>query len=326
MPFRGCHFGENLYKSFMNLGYEVENMYAQLLQDDITNEQYNRYLQRKELYPISKVLKRLEKKPQLVVVDQIGFGWKNDVNVPVFYKHNFFKRNPIVNYPTVALFPHEAVLEYFRDMFVPKWCDIIKELRVMPIAFDPDHFIISDEKSIKGISCIGGRENMKQIGKRRELTAVALVETSRQQVKKFIKLGLNWIDDGDGDGGGVTDARYREILPNLEALWVLIPFGQYISRRILEGMYCKCVCVIKIEDDYHEVLLEKRGFIAGEHYIKINKLRDMVELNKNWNVDDYKDMIEKAYQLVLENHIYDNRAKEIIEIYEEMKDKNETST
>lgn len=316
---RGCHFGENIYKAFTSLGYGTRYLYAQLFKNKLTKEEYDRYLQKKERYPISKVLDSLDKKPELIVVDQIGFSWKNDVNVPIFYMHNFFKRPPIINYPTVAFFRHEAVANYFEKMFAPYWCERVDALKIMSVAFDPNNFVLSNEKKYVGISCLAGRENMTQLKSRLELTAIAMVIESMREIREFQELGLRWIDDG----GGIMDIRYRELLPQLEALWVCIPLGQYVSRRILEAMYCKTVVVIKIEGDYHQEILEQMGFVAGEHYVKIDKLDEMVELNKNWDFSKYKKMIEKAHNLVLNKHTFECRAKEIIGVYKEMRDKNE---
>jgi hypothetical protein len=303
------------------LGYDIEYVTAQILRDreNLTPQKYNEYLAKQKRFKISRVVEKLESKPDLIFVDQIGFTWKNGVDIPVFYLHSYFKRPPIVKHPTVALFRNETVITYFKTMFAPRWCTKVKEFRIMPIAVDPSKFVLT-EKTIKGISCPAGRENMCTLGNRRELTAIGAIEVSLQEINRFKELGLNWIDP---KGTGMTDVEFRELLPQLEGLWVCIPRGQNISRRILEAMVCKVVCVIKIEDALHEEVLGNMGFIANEHYIKIDRLEEMVELHKNWNYDDYKTMVEKANKLVLENHTYDNRAKEIIELYEELRIKNE---
>lgn len=312
---KGNHPSENFYKAFKNLGYEPEYIYSELLQDDIPNKaKYNEFLHRKRLYPLSKVLKRLIRKPKLIIIDQLGFSWLNDVNIPVFYLHSFFKRPPIVFYPDVVFFRHEAVRIYFERLFAPYWCSKVKHFQIMPIAVDPSKFILH-KKSVKGIASITGRENLFELKTRLELTAIGIIETTLHEIKEFKALGLNYIM-GKEEDGGITDEEFRDLLPQLEAIWLHTPRGQYVSRRMLEAMICKTVCIIKIEDKRHEETLKEMGFIAREHYIKIDKLEEMVELHENWDITKYKQMIEDAYTLVLKYHTYECRVQEFLELYQ----------
>jgi len=312
---KGNHPSENLFNSFRELGYETAYISCEMLGENmVTPGEYNRYLKRKELFPISKVLKRLDKKPKLIFIDQIGFAWLNDVNIPVLYLHSFFKRQPYVFHPDVVFFRHEPVRRFFELWYASLWYEKVRSVQIMPIAVDPNKFKLA-EKKYKGIYAITGRENLHALKNLGELISIGLIECSLNEKIKYKELGLNFID-GVGEDGGITDEEFRELLPQLEALWVHLPRGQYVSRRMLEAMICNTICVMKIEDEQHEHVLREMGLIAGEHYIKINKLEDMIKLNKKWNINKYENMIKKARELILEKHTYKNRALQILETYQ----------
>lgn len=308
-----CHFSENIYDEFLkrdniNVKYvAIEDLYNDILQNGIYD--YKLYRNKKLLYPLSNILKRFNTFFDLIIIDECGFAWKNDVNIPVFYNHREFKRPPSVFYPNIAFFWHEDVIRYFRDIFAPHWCKRIPNLHIMSVAVNLEIFK-PEKKTIKGISGLAGREIINEIQTWGELTAIGILETTLQDNNSFIETGLNYIGT---DTNGLMDEQYREYLPKLEALWIQIPRGQYISKRIIEAMACRTLCFIKLENEVHRQVLESMGLFEGVHYINFTDWDQLKEENKK--LGDYKHIVENAYKLVVNNHTYKNRVDFIIELF-----------
>lgn len=306
-----CHFSENMYFAYKEKGYQVE------LLDLVTlgwgKPEGEVYKKKEKMYPISKALEYISFTPDLILFDEPAFYFFNDVKIPVFYSHRDFLRNPTIHHPDIAFFWHQGVLRDFQhERGFPYWCARVGQLRTMNIATDNRLFTLSDKKEIHGVCCIAGRETMKACFDVEERKAMGYLGQSLQEIVEFCDLGLQWIEDPEG---GMTDERFRELLSQCEALWICFPLGQYVSRRILEAMVSKVICIIKLENEEHEDVLRQMGFEPNIHYISIKEVKDMVELHKTWDYSKYKDMIEKAYEIVMNRHLFIHRVDEIAQLY-----------
>jgi hypothetical protein len=306
----GSHFSENIFYAFNEKGYNTELLSLEKL--GWGKPECEIYKQHKQLYPLSKALEVVNMKPDLIVFDEPAWCFYNDVDIPVFYTHREFKRPPKVFYPDIALFWHVGVANYFKKMFAPYWAGQIPKLEVLSIAVDLKRFKPNVNKTIKGITLLMGREAMSACVSMNELTAVSTLYESIREIREVISLGINVYDDPDK---GLSNERFRELLPQCEAIWCHIPTRQYVSRRILEAMACKTLCVIKIENEEHENVLYDMGFQAGVHYLKIDKISEMKKMHENWNFKNVKYMIENAYKVVTENHSFLNRVDQLVDLY-----------
>lgn len=309
---KGVHFSENMYRIFKERGYNVELL--DLIKLGWQTKEAEKYKKRHELYPISKALEHTSMEPDLILFDEPAYFFFNDVKTPVFYYHREYKRAPTIYHPDRAYFWNHDVVNSFKGIRgYPYWSAHVKEMKVIGSGFDPDKFQVK-EKNIRGVSCLAGRETMKACIDMNEAKAKANLNHSLQEIVEYINLGLQWFED---ENGGFTDERFRELLPTCESLWMCFPLGQYISRRIFEAMYCKAVCIFIVENEEHRAVLKSMGFIANEHYIEIEHIKDMVEIHKNWNYNDHKEMVEKAYKVVIENHTLSCKADFLIEEYKD---------
>jgi len=309
---KNCHFSENMFYAFKKKGYNIELL--DMVKLGWGTKESKDYQDRKKMYLISKALEFIDFTPELIIFDEPAFFFQNDVDIPVFYYHREYKRPPTIYHPDIVFFWHQGVLNMFKSINgFPYWSVQPKEMKIIYPGLNPDQFEVK-EKTIHGVSCLGGRETMKGCLEMREHKAQEYLTQSVQEIIKYIDLGLQWIES---DKGGLTDEKFRELLPTCESLWICFPLGQYISRRILEAMICKVVCIMRLESEEHRDTLKKMGFIANEHYIEIQEISDMVELNKNWNYDDYKDMVDKAHDVVINRHTFDKKVDFIVNEYKE---------
>jgi hypothetical protein len=300
----GCHFSENIFdvaKEQIDVTYTSPYELAPINTVDL-----KLYKGRKHLYPLSKVLKKVGFDYDLIIVDECIFSWLDDVNIPVFYQHREFKRPPTVFYPDIAFFWHKGIINYYSKMFAPHWAN---RVNMMPlhIAVNPELYK-PQEKTIKGLVGIGGRESLEEvIGYMKELTNISTLELQRQEQIEFIDMGFNWFKSP------ITDGAYRVLLPKCEMIWIALANRQYVSRRMLDAMACKTLCLIKIENTEHERILYDMGFKANIHYVLFNKINDL--RNLDIHPADIQRITENAYNVVFENHTYEKRFEQIKELY-----------
>ena len=309
---KGCHFSENMLEAFKEKGYNTELL--DLIKLGWYSKECDEYKKRHARYPISKALTFTTMIPDLILFDEPAWDFYNDVKIPVFYYHREYNRSPTIFHPDRAYFWHQSVIDNWNGIRGnPFWMHQVKEKRVIGIAVNPKQFK-QQPKIIKGVTCLGGRETMYNCLKMKEDKATEYLTQSLQEIVEFIMLGFPFIEDNNN---GLSDERYRELLPQCESLWICFPLGQYISRRLLEAMYNKVVVILKLENHEHEQILSDMGFKANEHYVAIKDIKDMIELNKNWNYNNYKEMTEKAYNVVINRHLFSHKVDFIVSEYKD---------
>ena len=302
-----CHFSENIYDLWSQMeGYEVK-----ILGDNKLPVKPIHLEKGLELH-VSNLLEK-DWKPQLIIIDQISLEFTNLQPIPVFYHHREFKRIPTVHFPTVVYFWHKDIIEYYEKRFVKKWMAQVPYKEVMGIPYNPTLYKPED-KIYKGVNGIGFREDPIDCLEDIDIFEAGPITILQQELDVFKALGFNVFDTP------ITDEQYREYLPKCEALWIPLSIRQYISRRMIEAMGCKTLCVIKLENKRHEKILQKMGFINGTHYLGVKRLEDIKEAYNK--LKNKKEMIEKAYNVVINNHTYQNRIEQIIKKYEEITNKN----
>jgi len=305
---KGCHVSENIYTEFERRGYKTKYISVK----DLRDENLNDYAKKTKLYPLSKVVKKIGFRPDFIFIDQCKFFWKNDVDIIVFYNHGEFHRPPTVYHPTVGFFCHDGIITYYERIFAPYWISKIQHKHSFYVSVNRNKFK-SQKKEYKNIIIIGYREGFKRIYQINELTKMAGIVIIEREYDKLKELGFQCFT------APITDEQYREILPKCEVVWIPFLVREYGTRRMLEAMICKALCIIKIENEAHELILKKMGFKNGEHYIGIDKLEEMKQAFIE--TTNKKEIIENAYNITLKNHTYKNRVDFIINIYEKIKEK-----
>jgi len=304
----GVHFSEKIYDAGVKQGYLTSYLSPSQIEDKNKQD----YISKKKKYPISKTLQFIKFIPDLIIVDECEFWWKNDVSIPVFYRHREFKRPPTVYHPTVAFFENEEIISYYKTMFAPHWMSKVKHHRVLYPAVDSDLYK-PESKEYKGTCHIGFRDVINNPYGYPELANIADMVLLQQQDFEVVQQ-----KDINSYQGRITNERYRELLPKCEKLWIPISTRQFVSRRMLEAMACKTACIIQLEDQKHEDILRDMGYEPMEHYISIDDIVYLDQVDIVINKKETEEMIEKAYRQTLEHHTYWHRWDEILGVYNEL--------
>ena len=298
----GCHMSEVLTEGFLNLNHRVVFINQRLLAEKNMREPQK----------VSVIIEKLlnNRKPDFIFLSEMRIRIINDLGIPMHYFHTGWYMAPNVE--------GDHIVHYFRQsQIVDAYRKEGRIVDTMYSAVDPNHFY-PEPKILDGVCGIGFRKGWEKwfsvVG-----SLKPLVRLMKKETDYFISLGHKYFPTP------VDDLQYREILRKIEALNPLTANGGYITRRMLEGMACKTLIIMRLDfalrdgkkdSSVHRTMLREMGYYAGEHYIEIENAKDIKEVWRN-TTEEQKDRIrENAYKLTLERHAPINRAKRIIEDFE----------
>ena len=299
-----CQFSENIKVGFDMLGKRT----AYISPSDLHH--YKLPKPNTTHYPLSAVLQQVPFIPDLIIIDECNFLFKNDVkHIPVFYYHREFKRPPSVDYPDLVFFFHSCIRRYFKDMMAPKWMSNVKYQKIIPLGVNEDIYQ-PKEKIYKGVCGIGFRESAQYAERVNEITTVPISRIMHSEWEAFKKLGFRFFDTP------ITNKQYRELLPQCEAIWISPAPQQYLTHKMYEAMACKTLCVVKFDSMEHERTLRNAGFINGVHYIGVWGMEDIRKVYSE-TLNKPK-IVEAAYKKIMSENTYTPIAKHISELYHEL--------
>ena len=298
----GCHMSEVLTEGFINLSHNVMFITQPMLVKE------KMFKPQKVSTLIDKFLNG--KKPDLIFLSEMKIRIINDLGIPMPYFHTGWYKEPNVE--------GDHVIHYFRQsQIVDAYRKEGRIVETMYSAVNPTYFY-PEEKTISGVNGIGFRRGwekwFKMVGSLKPLVGLMKKETDF-----FISLGYGYFPTP------VDDLQYREIMKRLECLTPLTANGGYITRRMIEGMACKTLIIMRLDfalkdgkrdSSIHRTMLREMGYYAGEHYIEIDKVKDIKEVWKNISEEEKERIRMNAYKLTLARHTPIQRAKRVIEDFE----------
>jgi len=306
------HFAENIDIEFRSLGHEVNFLTCEDFEKQLSRKMWRKYRIHRVRIPLSAFTHF--KEHDFVLIDQNDWAWKNDIEIPVFYNFKYVHRRFDCYYPTVGLFMTQPIQEYCEKVFAPYECYKTSYKYVMTSATETDTYK-PKEKIYKGISLFGSRNAHEEYLDDVELLAIAQKELYRYKEQKLREVLGEELNEF---GTPMPTLKYRELLPHCEAQFLTIPRANFISRMLWENMACKVISVFEIASERHEKVLKEFGLINGEHYIGI---KNVLEVKEAWEKADKEKIVEQAYELVLNKHLYKHRAEQILQIYKELFEK-----
>jgi hypothetical protein len=309
------HFSENITLAFRELGYKTDFLACEDIQSIVSTKQWKLY--RHKGAPVN-ISEYLTCSYNLIFIDQCDLFFNNDLESLVFHNIKYVHRRPSVDQADVLFFLTQGLLDDRSKINDKYLCYKTQRLEIMASCTELDTYQPKDKK-YKGISWFGSRNNIEEEIDHPELMGIAqrtLYRWEEALLRKWIKKGklqMNMFETP------VPTLKYRELLPQCEAMFMSIPRGQFVSRMMFEAMACKTLYIIEIQSERHEQTLRELGFINGEHYIGLKKLEDIMYIDKLFTDEMKQEIVENAYNLVVKKHTYTNRAKQILEVYNPLK-------
>ncbi len=310
---QGSHFCEGISQEFVKQGLEVTFIGVDDIKKILTEKRFALHRYKKVPFRLARFEPEKDN-IDLIFIDQCDFEWLNDVKTPVFYNHKYVHRRFSVFYPDIAFFLTKPLMEYSESINSPYEFLLTKYKYVMPSTTELDTYK-PEEKIYEGISWFGGRNSVEMAIEHIDLMGIAQRELYRRDEKILRELSL----EGNNEvkinmfETPIPTLKYRELLPKCEAHHFQIPRGQFITRMMFESMACKTLCIFKVHSEQHREILKDLGFVSGEHYIEIESVSKIKEAYLN--TPNREEIIENAYNIILERHTYAPRAKFILEVY-----------
>jgi len=218
----------------------------------------------------------------------------------VLYFHREMRCYPSCMNPDILAFNHPA-----HDPFVwhyyPKLYNSGVKIN-LPYAVDPEEFNAHREKDLTGLNYVSVFEDV--MNESRDYMWNYMFKHFLSREKKFTKKGCRF-----NGGRYIGFKEYKDFLERSEAFLVFASPGIFGTRRMFEIAACKSLPVIHIESEVAREYYNDIGFEHLENCVMFHNFTP-----KTINYDNYKEMVNNAYNLVLENHTYDHRAKEILDV------------
>ena len=307
--YKGVHFSEGIAKAFDKLGHNV-GFYNPYEFTDMNN--FRAHLTLRKPIKISQIFEKYKiGNVDFIFIDECNFTFKTDISlIPTIYHHNQLNRMPNVNYPQAILYPFQEMFDYHSKQAYPWYFNHIPVSDIIYVAVDPEINKPLPKRPSRDICGIGYRRSIESWIGAGGIASGPTAFQIRDEIEEFKAMGFTFFDTP------ISDSQYRDTLATLNATWFPIAYFQYISRRILEAMASKVLCVIKLQDKRHREILERMGFFNGVHYFGIKKMSELENLEVHIELYPFTEMIENAYNMVLKNHTYKQRAKQVIDLFE----------
>ncbi len=276
----------------------------------------------KKLFPLSRVLYNYPDR-DFIFIENCKFPFDNDVDIPVIYYHRdlnckIYVKNPdffLVRFTSAQKTrdgrPKGGQPEIIEQYHPEIWYnDKIKKIwhanAISQDEFNEFEEFNSYRRVKKGWAYYGSYkpvEEMMQFNSfhyfvyHKHLEIINFIEKHNLAAEfRVVNPELN---------------EYKQHLYQFDATLVIPAWDSWETRRLYEASYCKCVPILYIQNKNARRVFEMQGYVHGETCITFKDKESLLNLNiYDYDLDAIR---EKAYELVIKNHTYEARVKELFE-------------
>lgn len=252
--------------------------------------------------------------PDFIIVEQTYNRFDIDgITCPVIYIHREYTHFPDIENPDMLLGSYPNRLQAF-EFYYPNQYSQIPYCDELLVAVDPDTFNPNREKLIKGITMLGWATNPYNFANANGIFARMVIEDQVAFYQDCIKKGYcEYINGG-------KFLNFKNLLEQCEAILIDGGYINAYGRRLFEAMASKTLCIVRVHGVQTKQIYEKLGLTDDMCYFVYDP-EDIGLIQSDWdlNTEKHKKMVDKAYDWVMNNHIYKCRAKKLIEKFEEFK-------
>ena len=177
------------------------------------------------------------------------------------------------------------------------------------VAVDPEEFNPNREKDLKGLNYVS-LDCTPKLHYHRDMEDSLMGNIWDDNDKKFIEREKLFTSEGcryNGDKYASFDA-YKDFMERSEAFLIFTDPSLLGSRRVMEAAACQTLPVIHIPDKISENYYYHLGFNHRENCMMFT---DNTKFPSPYNS---MELSANAFEMVLKNHTYYHRAKQILEL------------
>lgn len=247
--------------------------------------------------------------PDFIYIEQMYYSLDvSEITCPVIYQHREYTHFPDILNPDILLASYHWRLRVF-EFYHPWEYNNIPYKDYNYVAVDTEIIKPVEEKTEMGIWHIGLSIPMWQFREANGMFGDMVMEDQEVFWDKCIDEGyVHYCPTG------LKGQEFIKQLGRTEAL--LYDAGRFagLSRRLVEAMASKTLCVVRIHTKLQENFYKEIG-LTDEMCFFIHTPEDVGKIT--YTEEERKVMAEKAYDWVIKNHTYDVRAKNVLRIVEE---------
>lgn len=237
----------------------------------------------------------------MIIISHQNFTYNNPKlgSTEVLYYHREFASYPSCMNPSILAY-NMPLHDSFIKHYYPKLWHSTKRID-LPYAVDPEMFNPNREKDLDGLNYVSIYEDA--MDDRRDYLWNHLFRQYFDRERVF--LAYTRVNGGKY----VFWDEYKDYVERSEAFLFFTQSAIYGSRRIMEIPACKGLIVIHVESEEARKYYNELGFRHGINCIMFEKRPGLYQI-------DVEEAKENAYEMVLGNHTYGHRARQILELLE----------
>jgi hypothetical protein len=308
------NFAKCLAREWKLLGHEVIEVHPDIIYEAMRpyeTEDCHRFKK-----PINLKLLQYRHDPDFIFIEQMYERFDtSEITCPVIYQHREYTHFPDVYEPDMLLASYPNRIQIY-ELYNPWGYHNCKFRADNFVAVYPPFFPPNEKKTIEGISYMGWGAPAQHFINANGPIARMVIEDQVGFWEECRKYGMTFIK---GQGG---KEHYKERLGSMEAVVIDGGYINGFGRTLWEAIVMKTLCVCRIHNDQIARYYKKIGIDESMVYF-IHEPSDIAVLLEDWDseekVKERAEMVEKAYNFVLENHTYETRARETLDMFEEFK-------
>lgn len=241
-----------------------------------------------------------------IFVEQHGFKFHNDTDLKTIYYHRDIPSIMFMEDMDIFLYRFKTMERIISRDYPEVWGNGIHKQRFLN-AVNMKGFEHDFDKLFKGINWIGWLKTWEyywQFPSQVEYYKYVkkIIDFARKyKLIEYHEHGINYID-------------YRQILQQSEAVLIIPGNEAYVTRKIYEAAASRTMIVLWVQNDEAVQVFADLGLIDGVNCIMFRTKKELFEISHNFKNLNVELIVKLAYKWVKNNHTWENRARELIEI------------
>ena len=242
-----------------------------------------------------------------IIVEQNGFHFYNDVDIPVIYYHRDIPTPLFMLDMDILLYRFTEMERVIAKDYPKIWGNgIVKKKWLNGVR--PENFAEELPKIYEGINWIGWQKPFSYYWK---LPAQAEYYKHAKEICDYARehFLIQYHEHG------IRYPEAKRILQQSEAVLVIPGTKAYVTRKIYEAAMCKTLIVLHVQNDEALEIYTEIGLIHNKNCIMFRKKEELKAIADLEGVD-VGGMTDLAHKWVNEKHLWAHRAQELKQICE----------